>query len=219
MKNGKKLAAILLALLLALSLCACDSSPEKKLCGTWTYEMDLTGLIDQALEEQLGEPLAVDADLKLPLVFTFNQDKTFSLDLSGADLESSFGTYLDALKASVVELTYRQAEEMGMTRGDSDKVFEGTYHTTVEEYCGDLLNSLMDDSLVEDLTTSRTGTYRVRDDRLYVAETGEELSEDVYLTYTLEGNTLSIRAVTGGALDLDSLETGLPMDFVRRSAK
>lgn len=219
MKNWKKIAAILLVLVLSLSLCACDNSPEKKLCGTWTYKMDLATVIGQALEEQLGEPMTVDADLELPLVFTFNKDKTFSLSLDSDELKTRFGTYLEALQASVVEMMYEKAEEMGMTRQDFDVAFEGLYETSVEDYCGQLMDALVDDSLAEDLATNLTGTYRVREDKLYVADSEEELSEDVYLTYTLKGDTLSICAVSGSALDLDSMEVELPMDFVRQSAK
>lgn len=219
MKLWKKLAAVLLALVLVVSLCACDNSPEKKLYGTWTYEMDLASLIDQAMEEELGESIAVDAELKLPMVFTFNKDKTFTLEVSKEDLKSGFGTYLEALKDAVVEMMYQQAEEMGLSRENFDQAFAATYESTVEEYCDELMDSLVDDSLFEDMTTNWAGTYRVRDDRLYVADTEEELSEDVYLTYTLEADTLSICAVEGSALELDDLGTEFPMDFVRQTAK
>lgn len=219
MRNWKKFAALLLALVLVLSLCACGAKePESELYGTWKYTLDLAAAIDKELEDQLGDALTVDADLELPVTFTFQKDKTFSLVMDGADLKTSFSVYLDALKDSVVELIYSQAVEMDMTREDFDAAFDEIYGMTVADYCGQLMDSLLDDSLIEELATNDTGVYRVKDGKLYVAATEGELSEDVYLTYTVEGDNLTISSVEGGALDLDQTDMGFPVTFVKEGS-
>lgn len=218
MKHWKKFGALLLALTVILSLCACGAKePESELYGSWSYSLDLAAMIDKELEAQLGESLPVDADLEVPVVFTFGEDKTFSLELDRSDLKTSFSVYLDALKDSVVEMMYQQAEEMGMTREDFDAAFQETYDSTVAEYCGELMDSLLDDSVLDDLASEDHGVYRVEDGKLFVAETQEDLADDVYFTYTVEGDNLSVNSVEGGALELDQLEVELPMVFVKRA--
>ena len=220
MRYCKKIASILLVLILALGLWACgkEPEPESELYGCWTYRFDLAGLIDQEMESQLGESLPVDAELVLPMIFTFNQDKTFSLELDGAEMKVSFGVYKDALKTSVVEYMYKQAEDMDMTREDFDAAFQDAYGSTVEEYCGELLESLLDDSMIDDLASEESGVYRVKDGKLFVAETEEDLDEETYLSYTVDGDNLTIASVSGGALELDSLGMGFPMTFEKRGS-
>lgn len=216
MRNWKTFAALALALVLVLSLCACGAKePESEIYGTWKYTLDLAAAIDKEFEAQLGEALPVDADLELPIAFTFQKDKTFSLVMDGADLKTSFTVYLDALKDAVVELIYSQAEDMDMSREDFDAAFAEAYEMTVAEYCGQLMDSLLDDSIIEELATNDTGVYRVKDGKLYVAETEDELSEDVYLTYIVEGDNLTISSVEGGALELDEMDLEFPVTFVK----
>ena len=217
MKNIKRLAALILVLVLALSLGACGKKPESELYGGWTYNFDMAEAIGKELEDQLGETVSVDAELVLPISFTFNKDNTFTLELQGDSMKQDFRAYVEVLTAYVTELVYSQAEELEMSREDFDAAFQEVYGATVEEYCGEMMSDLLADDFLADLSSKDEGVYKVNEGKLFVAETKDGFEEDVYLNYTVEDGRLNITAVSGGALDMDALDLEFPMVFEKES--
>lgn len=62
----KKLFAILLALVLALSVTACGSNDKgAELVGTWRYEMDISEYMNDQMAQALGGEIASDAAMSI----------------------------------------------------------------------------------------------------------------------------------------------------------
>lgn len=69
----KKITALLLALVMALSLAACGSKDDsKQLVGTWQCALDLTEKMDEEMAANLGTEYTSEVPVSLYLTTVFN---------------------------------------------------------------------------------------------------------------------------------------------------
>ena len=117
----KKITALLLALVMALSLAACGSKDDsKQLVGTWQCALDLTEKMDEEMAANLGTEYTSEVPVSLYLTTVFNEDGTFSMSPDLDATTESLNAYIQALKPALVELLYKEAEDRGMTRDEFD---------------------------------------------------------------------------------------------------
>ena len=115
----KKITALLLALVMALSLAACGSKDDsKQLVGTWQCALDLTEKMDEEMAANLGTEYTSEVPVSLYLTTVFNEDGTFSMSPDLDATTESLNAYIQALKPALVELLYKEAEDRGMTRDE-----------------------------------------------------------------------------------------------------
>lgn len=216
MKNLKKLTAVLLLLAMMVGLCACGADDSAKLVGTWTYDFDLSVMMEEELESSLGDSLEVGQDLIMPLVFTFNEDKTFSLSIDADATTDSLNVYVEALTSALVEYMYKMGEDSGMDRDTFAAAMQEAYGMSLEDYCSDLMSSLDVESLVETMDQEDSGYFKAKDGKLYFAASQDGFSDDEYYAYTLEGSTLTFTEMSGDPLELDDLDISYPMELVKK---
>ena len=223
MKNVKRIAALLLSLVMVFALCACSDSGsgkdkdkgekvEKKtdaelIVGTWETEMSMTDYYGDDMGELEGMEAYFDFDkIKITMTFEFEEDGTYTMSVDGdeaeikAILRDGFEKLLnDMLEGTGYTLEDAAAEE-GMTADEYlDALMEESFGS------GDLID--VDDEL---------GEYKVKNGKLYLFDEGDELDEGTYYEYKLKGDKLTLVAEYEDGETTEASDTIFPLDFVRK---
>ena len=224
MKNVKRIAALLLALVMVFALCACSDSGsgkdkdkgEKKtdaelIVGTWEATVDMGEYFDTLMDYD-DDMLSAYFDftgVELVVNYEFDKDGSYKLSFSAADEEK-------------LEMVLRKAVEKLL-----NDMFEGAGYT-IEEVAaanGMTVDELVDDAMEENGVSSEaffddsndSGSYKIKDGKLYLAEDGDDIDEDDYFEYKLKGDKLTLVAeYEDGELSDESEAELYPMDFVRK---
>ena len=194
----KRILALLLTLMMALSLTACGGDNNADLVGTWKWTCDITEEFQKGVNEGAGMDVPVEAKVEMTFVLVFNEDGTFTLSVDR-----------DALSASV--------EDQGMSRADIDEAMKAQ-GITVEEYVKQLFGALDVDQLTDGLDQENlTGYFRAAKGKLYTSEKENSFSQDDYAEYTLENGVMKW---TGGSSalisDFGDVGVELPIEWVKQ---
>ena len=161
MKKIKKLLAVVMIMVLAMSLCGCGNT-AKKLYGSWEMTVDFS----KEVEAELGEP-EFHAPLDVKLIVQFNEDGTFDMYADEAFTTDSLNGWLDAFIDYYVEKTYVEYEEMGMTREEVDQAMMDQYGMGMQEMMEDAMaDSVSVEDVVADLQAS--GVWEAKGDKIYM---------------------------------------------------
>ena len=136
----KRIIAVLLTLMMALSLTACSGDDNAQVAGTWKWNCDITEMFQEGVNQGAGMDLSTDATMEMVFVLKLNEDGTYTLNVDRDALKTSLQTYIDALIPVAVEMIYQQLEDQGMNRADIDEAMaaEGvTVEVTYSAYRGD----------------------------------------------------------------------------------
>lgn len=220
MKKMRRIAGLMLAFVLVLSLCACGGNSAKALFGTWSYELDYTNIIEDMVPAEMQEMLP-DEKLVMPLLLTFNEDMTVVASVDTEVVERSLDIYLDALIDSLVEMMYKEAENSGINRDDFDALVEEAYGMGLAEYCEAIMEESVDiDMILDDLDMEESAGWKVEGGKLYVDENGTGFDAECYVEYTISGGKMTFTAEKGDAMGLkdlgDELGFGYPMVWEKR---
>ena len=147
----KRIIAVLLTLMMALSLTACSGDDNAQVAGTWKWNCDITEMFQEGVNQGAGMDLSTDATMEMVFVLKLNEDGTYTLNVDRDALKTSLQTYIDALIPVAVEMIYQQLEDQGMNRADIDEAMaaEGV---TVEEYVQQMMDASID---VDQMITGR----------------------------------------------------------------
>ena len=116
----KRILALLLTLMMALSLTACGGDNNADLVGTWKWTCDITEEFQKGVNEGAGMDVPVEAKVEMTFVLVFNEDGTFTLSVDKDALSATVQGYIDAMVPVTVDLVYQQLEDQGMSRADID---------------------------------------------------------------------------------------------------
>lgn len=228
MKNVKRIAALLLALVMVFALCACSDSGsgkdkgkgdkvEKKtdaelIVGTWEAKLDMGEYFDMLMDSDPEMALMAAyfdfSGVELAVNYEFDKDGSYQLSFSVADEEK-------------LEMVLRKAIEKVM-----NDMLAGTGYTiedaaaeegmTVDAFFDAMLEETGFDSQELLSDSNESGSYVIKDGKLYFAEDGDDIDEDDYVEYKLKGDKLTfVEEYEDGELT-DDTGAIFPLDFVRK---
>ncbi len=195
MKKASKMLVMLLALVMALTICGCGGSDSgKDLVGTWSLDYDMAGL----LADELGSDYAdFNAPLVVSICFQFNEDKTFTMFGEPESFNANFNTWMDEFLSFSTDLLYTQLEaQSGMSKEDVDAYIQEQSGQNMEEYMRSTMEGMIDtNALLDEMKTS--GTYDTKGNKLYMAADGEEIDKNAYDVFTVNGDSLKLELPSG----------------------
>ncbi|MBR4761945.1 MAG: hypothetical protein IK086_04855 [Clostridia bacterium] len=218
----KKISAVVLAVVLvisALSLAGCGS--KKSIVGKWETEVDIGEAVSNSLgdeSEELAEAFK-DVNIVAKYSFEFTDEGKFSMLLDEDALVESFKGSKDAFKKFFNEYLGAMAETMGM--GIDDLL--DAQGLTIDELVDEALDESVE-AMKENLSdASKKGTYKIDGQKLFLAEEGEDFTDDEYVEFEFEDDNkikfTKITAKEGEDEDEDSLELikeTLPWTLIRK---
>ena len=194
MKKMSKMLAVLLALVMALTICGCGGSDGgKDLVGTWSLEYNLADMLAGEMGEEYAD---FNTPLMMSICFEFKDDKTFTMYGEPESFKANFSTWLDELLAFSTEMMYTEFSNQGLDKDAADAAFEETYGSSITDYLRQAFESEVNvDSLLDEMTTN--GKYDTSGNKLYMAEEGEEIDKNAYDVFTISGDTLKLELPSG----------------------
>ncbi|MDO4353481.1 MAG: hypothetical protein Q4C93_00785 [Clostridia bacterium] len=223
MKKLKRIAALLLALVMVFALCACsadggkDKDSNKKeevkktdaelIVGTWESSVNIGDELDKVLESDMDMAEFMSyfdfGGIDITMQIVFDKDGSYSVayvdDGSSKKIEKAF-------RDGFVEMFDALLEGTGYTFAD----VAAQENMTEDEYLDAMVEIAMQSitPLYDELSA---GTYEIGDGKLYMIEDGDDKDDDTYTTYKLSKNELTLKAsYTDGEKDTDS---PFPMTF------
>lgn len=201
MKRITGILSVLVVLGMLVTLSACGASEEGKLVGRWKTTMNMAELVNAGIlaggDEEMAEYLHVD-DFGLNLQYTFNKDGTYVVAVDRAAAETAFESMRAKLKDGMIAYLEAMLAEEGLDMS-LDELFEFagfTLDDLLEEAVGDALL----DQLIEVWETG--GKWAAEGGKLYMTyDANAEIDKNVYDTYELSGNTLTLLEPVGGSAD------------------
>ena len=175
----KKCFAFLLTLVLTLSLTACGSE-SRQLVGAWHGSIlpGITQKLNSVVSDALGTEYTSEQEADLWLNAVFNKDGTFTISMDTDATAASLTGYMEALRPTIVELCYQEAEKQGMTRAEYDKALKPS-GLTVDALAEDILSSFDTAAILGAIADgSVTGYYRLRGERLYLSRHSGSFTEE-----------------------------------------
>lgn len=187
----KKITALLLALALALGLTACGGSESKQLVGTWQCAVDITTQLDKEISGAMDTGYTSETPMQLQLSAAFQKDGSFTLQMDADASAASFRAYIQALKPTIVELAYQEAEKQGMTRAEYDTALADT-GLTADSLADSILSAFDVDALLGGIEGDMpSGRYKLADGRLYLSDGSGSFKLEESVACTLSGSTMT----------------------------
>lgn len=225
MKNFKRILALLLALCMVFALCACDSGDKGKdkddddeeeltdaelIVGTWEATINMNDVLELMGESEDLEALAAYFDFS-----RIDVGVTFEFDKKGG-YEFSFTVDVNDMQSMLRDGMEKMLEDMLVGSGYTVDDLAAEEGMTRDEY----LDALMDESFDADEFTdiieeaNQSGSYEIKDGKIYYWQDGEELDEGNYLKYSLDEDDLTIKAEYVDGEDSDA--PIYPLDLERK---
>ncbi len=213
MKKVSKLLVVLLALVMALSICGCGGSDSgKELVGTWSLEYDMANLLAGEMGDEFE---GFSAPLAMSICFEFKEDKTFTMYGESESFKANYSAWLDEFLAFATEAMYTEFANQGLDdKAAADAAFEEAYGSSISDYLRQTFEAEVDvDSLLDEMTTN--GKYDTKGDKLYMAEEGTEIDKSAYDVFTVSGDTLKLELPSGADPSQGEILPGLeyPLEF------
>lgn len=187
----KRIIAAVLAMIMMLALVACGGGSEAdSLVGTWKADMDMSSMTNEMLAS-LGEGMEEYFEFEgfsVTMVLTFKDDGTYTSEIDKASAEAAVDSMLVTIEDGMVKMLEAQIAEYGL-----DMTVEELLETsgmTME----DMMAELDAEELVDEMVgTTTEGNYQAKDGKLYLSDgTNYEVDEEMYDTYELDGDTLTL---------------------------
>ena len=186
-----RICAAILVLTLTLGLGGCG----KSLAGTWAWELDLTQLMAEDMGAALGaEGIEPPEKMVLTVLLTLNRDGSYTMAVDKEASAASAGRFFQGLAPVLKELYYTSYENRGISREQLDGLLE-KQGKNLDTLVAELMTHLSADQLLAAYDVSRAGYWLREGDRLYLLAEKDDQERSEYLTFTQEGEQLTITAM------------------------
>lgn len=215
MKKIVSLALVLVMVVAMFAGCAASATDQEKLVGTWKGELDMTEAIMEQASEAL-EGLELDS-FKVTVVFTFKQDGTYTMNLDKASVEAAFENMVGSLEGFMTEMMEGMAQEAGMSLED----LLAMSGMTMDDMMAMVTESLEEQDLVGELIedSKSEGKYKADGGKLFLSDGLDyEIDENVYDTYNLDGDVLTLTNTFGGDAEDEDLIRSLYPIVLKKAA-
>lgn len=172
------------------------AAATESLIGTWTGNVDMTALINEAMiasDETLADYFQF-SNLYFTVNMTFTEDGTCSLAFDSASLEALLDDILTQMEPGMTKLLEELVDYYGYDT-TVEELLESMGYSTMAAYLEDQMNPA---ALLEDMDTmDQEGNYLVQDGILYMSGSLDEeavVDENNTTPYTLENGVLTIEA-------------------------
>lgn len=197
----KRTIAIILTVILAAVMLVGCSNEQSKLLGTWKAEANLAEGIEQVMLEELGEQAEYFSiqDFTVNFVMTLNSDGTYSMTVEEDSVQTAFDALMEDMEAGMVKMLEEQISEMGIALSVEDMLAASgmTMESMMDQLKQGLENAGVMEQVIEESTEE--GRFKAKDGKLYMSAGLEyQVDENVYDTYTLDGDTLTLVTHVGG---------------------
>ena len=187
-------------------LTACGSKTDKALLGKWVCEMDFGSYLNEGLasEPEVAQYMMVD-DFILEVELYLNQDGTYRMTADTTANKASYEEVKSELADGMEAYMSAIAAEYEITLEDLLAASETSIEEMIEESFGDAMYY----EIIGEMESE--GKFEAADGKLFMSDgLNYDIDKNVYETYTLNGNTLTITGDSEGSND------GMyPMEFKR----
>ena len=191
----RKICFLLILVMLFSALSGCGE--KKKLLGAWHCTLDASQLAQQFLEDQnLGGDYEIPS-FAVTAMLTFSKDNTFRLELDTNKLTEAMSALESTLAGNLADILQEQLSERGLgvdigqlldkSGLESDALTQQLTQNFYETAFTEMLNGVL----------ALEGYYQVKGDKLLFTNDPDSKLDEVYITYGLEGGTLTLEALTG----------------------
>lgn len=203
----KRILSVLVASVLLLTmLTACGSKTDKALLGKWVCEMDFGSYLNEGLasEPEVAQYMMID-DFILEVELYLNQDGTYRMTADTTANKASYEEVKSELADGMEAYMSAIAAEYEITLEDLLAASETSIEEMIEESFGDAMYY----EIIGEMESE--GKFEAADGKLFMSDgLNYDIDKNVYETYTLNGNTLTITGDSEGSND------GMyPMEFKR----
>lgn len=207
----KKTISVILSIVMVFGMLAITGCGAKNpFIGSWTGDVDMLDLINDAMEESLGDPTMAEyfaiSEFKVKMTFTFTE-KSASFEIDQSSVETAMLGVKADLVAGMTRLYQDMADSMGITL---EELLTAAEAGTVEEQVDAMFTEDMMDEMFSSDDFSGESKYRFEDGKLYLSDDMDsEISEDEYMEYTIEGDTLTFKKLVS-----DDEETAVMWNYL-----
>lgn len=208
----KKLTAIVLCLVLVLTMAAC--SPKENLVGTWNATINMAQMFNDqmASEPEMAEYMHLET-LDFAFVMELREDGTLTLKVDPEAMNATIDQLMAALTAGLEGYFKDMFAQQGLEIEDMN-TFLSSMGMDLDSLVAELKNELLSESSFEEFTTE--AKYKAEDGKMYWSDDlDSEINTDEYMTYKLEGKTLTLEVGTMSVEDEEMAKYMFPMTFTR----
>ena len=199
----RRAVSILMVVAMALALFSCSSPSDKeKFIGTWKAAIDVTDTVTEGLAQEGGE-IADYINLgkfEFVLLFTFNEDGTYSMSADENSLNDSIENVKVALKDGLTKYCEEMIADTGLDMSVDDVLMLSTgmsMDEMIEEGFSDDLFS----GAIEEIESS--GKWNAEDGKLYISDSmAGDIDETSYVPYEITSNEIKLAKPEGFEDDL-----------------
>ena len=200
-KVKRTVVSVLMLLSMALILVSCGSSGDKeKFVGTWEANVNLTDFVNEQFQagfDQVGEDASeyfnID-EFEFKMLFTFNDDDTYSISVDEDSLNNSVetikGNFKDGFTAYVEDMIASMGLEMSV---DEMMAMSGMS-------MDDVINAGFGDEIIGGMIEEFevNGNWDAKDGKLYTTESvNDDIDENSYELYEITSDGIKLSEPEG----------------------
>lgn len=207
----KKTISVILSVIMVLGMLAITGCGAKNpFIGSWSGDVDMSDMFNDVMAEGIGDPTMAEYikidEFKVKMTFTFTE-KSAAFAIDKSSFESAILGIKDDITAGMTNLYQDLADSMGVTL---EELLTAAEAGTVEEQVDAMFTEEMMEEMFSSDDFSGESKYRFEDGKLYLSDDMDsEISEDEYMEYTLEGDTLTFKKLVS-----DDEETAVMWNYV-----